>query len=65
MDKEEWEVELERRKILQESFITEMRKNKFIDEISSGLGEKIIKEPNKIHKKPGFFDKLKKIFIND
>ncbi len=62
MDREDWEVELERRKILQDSYITEMRKNKFIEEIKNGLGEEILKTPNSIHKKPNFFDKLKKLF---
>ena len=62
MDREHWEVELERRKILQDSYITEMRKNKFIEEIKNGLGEEILKAPNSTHKKPNFFDKLKKLF---
>lgn len=62
MNREEWEVELEKRKMLQDSLITEMRKNKFIEEISNGLGDKILKEPNKKQKKPGFWDKIKKIF---
>ena len=61
----EWEIELEKRKILQESMITDIQKNKFIKEISSGLGEDILKEPNKIQKKPGFLSKLKKMFLND
>jgi hypothetical protein len=68
MDKEEWEVELESRKIIQEVMITDMRKNKFIEEIKSGLGEQIIKEPNKLQTKEsnkGFLKKLKKIFFND
>lgn len=68
MDREEWEIELESRKMLQETMITEMRKNKFIDDIKSGLGEDILKEPNKVHKierKPSFFNKLKKMFFND
>ena len=50
-NREDWEIELEKRKILQESLITEHKKNKFIEEIRSGLGEQIIKEPNKIQKK--------------
>lgn len=65
MDREEWEIELEKRKILQDSYITEMKKNKFIEEIKSGLGEDILKNPNTVHKKPNFFDKLKKFLIND
>jgi lipase chaperone LimK len=60
----EWEIELEKRKILQESMITDIQKDRFIKEIESGLGEKIIEEPNKIQKKPGLFSKLKKMFLN-
>jgi hypothetical protein len=65
MEQEDWELELEKRKILQESMITEMRKNKYIDDIRNGLGECIVKEPNTVHKKPGLLSKLKKMFIND
>jgi hypothetical protein len=63
-EREEWEIEIEKRKILQDSLITDMRKNKFIDEITDGLGENIKKEPNTIHKKEKktFLSKLKKIF---
>lgn len=60
----EWEIELEKRKILQESMITDIQKNRFIKEIESGLGEKILEEPNKIQKKPGLLSKLKKMFLN-
>jgi hypothetical protein len=60
----EWEIELEKRKILQESMITDIQKNRFIKEISSGLGDEIIKEPNRIQKKPGLLSKLKKMFLN-
>ena len=63
MEREEWEVELEKRKILQDNYVTEIRKDKFIEEIKSGLGEKILKEPNTLHKKKGFIHKLKKIFL--
>lgn len=62
MEREEWEIELEKRKILQDTYITEMKKNKFIEEIKNGLGEDILKNPNTVHKKPGLFDKLKKLF---
>ena len=60
-NREDWEIELEKRKILQESLITEHKKNKFIEEIRSGLGEQIIKEPNKIQKKRNFWFKIKKL----
>jgi hypothetical protein len=65
MEREDWEIELEKRKILQDSFVTEMKKNKFIEEIKGGLGEDIVKNPNTVHKKPNFFNKLKKFLIND
>lgn len=60
-NRKEWELEQEKRKILQDSLVTEINKNKFITELKSGLGEKIIKEPNKIQKKLGFLAKIKKI----
>lgn len=63
MNREEWEIELEKRKILQDAHITEFRKEKFIDEIKNGMGEKILKEPNTVHRKKGFLYKLKKIFF--
>ena len=62
MEREEWEIELEKRKMLQDSYVTEMKKNKFIEEIKNGLGKDILKNPNTVHKKPGFIDKLKKLF---
>lgn len=65
MDKEELEIEMEKRRILQDEMVTDMRKNQFINKIKNGLGEEIKKEPNKIQKKPSFIDKLLKIFMND
>lgn len=65
MEREEWEIELEKRKMLQDEYVTEMKKNKFIEEMKNGLGDDILKNPNTKHKKPGFFDKLKKLLIND
>ena len=50
----EWEIEQERRKMLQEQMITEMKKDKFIQEMLDGLGEVIKKEPNKVQKKIKF-----------
>jgi hypothetical protein len=58
--REEWVLEQERRKLLQDQIITENRKNKFIQEINSGLGEKILKEPNKKQKKVTLLQKIKK-----
>lgn len=60
-NREEWELELEKRKIVQEALITEHKKNRFIKEIKNGLGEEIIKEPNKVYKKPSFWEKFKKV----
>lgn len=60
----DWEIELEKRKILQESMVTDLKKDKFIKEITSGLGDKILEEPNKLQKKPGLLSKLKKMFLN-
>lgn len=63
MEREEWEIELEKRKMLQDSYVTEMKKNKFIEEIKSGLGEQIKKEPNKIQvkEKTSMLAKFKKL----
>ena len=58
----EWEIEQERRKMLQEQMITEMKKDKFIQEMLDGLGEAIKKEPNKVQKKLSLVDKIKKLF---
>jgi len=54
----------EERKMKQDIFATEIKKENFIREITNGLGEEILKEPNKIQviKKPNFWDKLKKLF---
>ena len=52
----------EERKMLQETVATEIKKENFIREITDGLGEEILKEPNRIQKKLGFFDKLKRLF---
>lgn len=61
MDRKEWELEQEKRKILQDSVVTELKKDKFIDEVLSGLGKKIKKEPNTVHKKPSLYSKIKKL----
>lgn len=62
MNREEWEIELESRKMLQDNMVTDMRKNRFIEEIKNGLGEEILKEPNRKVKKQTIIDKIKKIF---
>lgn len=63
MNREDWEIEQEKRKMIQDSLITEMKKNKFIEEIKSGLGEQIKKEPNKIQvkEKTSMLAKFKKL----
>ncbi len=62
MDRKDWELEQEKRKIIQEEMVTEMKKNKFINDIKNGLGERIKKEPNTVFKKPSLLDKIKKLF---
>lgn len=60
--KDEIEIELELRRIKQQELSTEVKKESFIKDIKSGLGEEIKKEPNKIQKKLTFWDKIKKMF---
>jgi len=56
-------VKDEERKMQQDMVATEIKKENFIrDILDNGLGEEIIKEPNKVQKKIGFFDKLRKMF---
>ena len=57
----EWELEKEKRKLLQDNMVTELKKDKFISEIKNGLGEKIKNEPNTIHKKASIISKIKKL----
>jgi len=59
--RDELELEQEKRKLIQDELVTEVKKNKFITEIKSGLGEKIKKEPNTIQKKNSLFFKIKKL----
>lgn len=61
MDRQDWEIEQEKRKILQDQLVTEHQKNRFIEKITSGLGEEIIKEPNTVHKKPSTWTRIKKV----
>jgi len=51
------------RKMQQDFFTTEIKKENFIKEIVNGLGEEIKKEPYKIQKKLSFFDKIKLMFL--
>jgi hypothetical protein len=59
---DEIEIENEKRIMKQDILSTELKKENFIKEIKSGLGDMIIKEPNKIQKKPTLWDKIKNIF---
>ena len=52
----------ETRKMQQDVVATEIKKENFIREITEGLGNEILKEPNKVQKRPSFFDKLKRMF---
>jgi hypothetical protein len=54
----------EERKMLQDMVATEIKKENFIRDITDGLGQEILKEPNKIQvqKKLTFWDKIKKMF---
>jgi len=61
MNRKDWELEQEKRKIIQEEMVTEMKKNKFIEDIKNGLGERIKKEPNTVFKKPSLLIKIKKL----
>ena len=51
------------RKIQQDIFNTQIKKEKFISEITNGLGQEILKEPNIVQKKLSFWSKLKKMFF--
>jgi len=56
------QIKNEERKLQQDLFVTQIKKESFIKEIKDGLGNKIINEPNKIQKKLSFWDKIKKMF---
>jgi len=60
-NRSEWELEQEKRKLLQDNMDTELKKDKFINEIENGLGEKIKKEPNTVYKKPSLLSKIKNL----
>lgn len=56
-------VRTEELKMRQDIVATEIKKEAFIREITeNGLGDEILKEPNKVQKKLSFWDKFKKIF---
>lgn len=57
-------VKDEERKMRQDMVATEIKKENFIRDITNGLGQEILEEPNKIQiqKKLTFWDKLKKLF---
>ena len=56
----------EERKMKQDLFTSEIKKENFIREmIEGGLGEEILKEPNRIQKKLSFFQKLKRMKLWD
>lgn len=57
----EWKIEQEKRKMLQEEMVTENKKNKFINDIKSGLGQEILQKTNKVYEKPNFWVKIKKV----
>jgi hypothetical protein len=61
MNREEWELEQEKRKLLQDMVVTEYKKNKFIDEIKNGLGGEIIKQKKDQSKKLSLWVKIKKL----
>ena len=46
--REEVEIEQERRKILQDVFVTEIKKKKFIDKIKNEWSNSMMEEPNKV-----------------
>lgn len=61
------EIEMIENEIVADKYITEIKKNNFINEIKTNLGSEIKKNPNKVKvktksKKEKFFDFIKKIF---
>jgi len=49
-------------KMRQDIVATEIKKENFITEIKNGLGDEILREPNKEQKKLTFWQKIKKMF---
>jgi hypothetical protein len=62
MENSDWLIRDYERKMAQEVFITDMKKEKFANDIKDGLGEIIKEQPNTIQKKPSFWKKLKSLF---
>ena len=65
--REDWVLEQERRKLLQDQIVSERKKEKFIKDIKSGLGNHIKYNGGRVHKikksrVKRFWDKLMKIF---
>ena len=54
----------EERKMRQDMVATEIKKENFIRNITNGLGQEILEEPNKIHvqKKLTVWEKIKRLF---
>jgi hypothetical protein len=54
----------EERKMRQDMVATEIKKENFIRDITNGLGQEILEEPNKIHvqKKLTVWEKIKRLF---
>lgn len=57
----EWELEQEKRKLLQDRMVTDLKKDKFISEMKNGLGDRIKRQPNTVHKKTSIISRLKKL----
>ena len=57
-------VKDEERKMRQDMVATEIKKENFIRDITNGLGQEILEEPNKIHvqKKLTVWEKIKRLF---
>ena len=49
-------------KMRQDVVATEIKKEIFITQIKNGLGDEILKEPNKERKRLTFWQKIKKMF---
>jgi len=54
-------IKNEERKLEQDKFVTELKKEKFINDIKGGLGNEIVKQPNTVQKKISFWGKIKKL----
>ena len=52
-------------KMRQDIVATEIKKEIFIQEIKNGLGDEILKEPNRQQKKLTIWQKIKKMFSHE